>query len=145
MFSHLLLPTDGSEASEKAIRKAMELARDSNARITGLHVVQPFHLATYKIEMVEESRATYEANALAVARKYLEVIERGAKELGVPVDTSAVVAEHPYEAIIDAAKAGGCDLIVMASHGRRGMKAMLIGSETHKVLTHSTVPVLVLR
>jgi nucleotide-binding universal stress UspA family protein len=145
MFSHLLLPTDGSDASDKAIRKALELAREGNARVTGLYVMQPFHLAAYKIEMVEESQATYEARALASARKYLEVIERGGKELGVRVDTSAVVAEHPYEAIIAAATSGGCDLIVMASHGRRGMKALLIGSETYKVLTHSTVPVLVLR
>ena len=145
MFSHLLLPTDGSDASDRAIRKALELAREGNARITGLHVMQPFHIASYHVDMVEESRGTYEAHALALARKYLEVIERGAKELGVRVDTKAVTAEHPYEAIIDAAKSGGCDLIVMASHGRRGMKALLIGSETYKVLTHSTVPVLVLR
>ncbi len=145
MFSHFLLPTDGSEASERAIQKALELAREGNARITGLHVMQPFHVATYRIEMIEESRAAYDADALKAARRYLEPLERGAKELGVRVDTRAVTAEHPYEAIIDAAKRGGCDLIVMASHGRRGMKAMLIGSETYKVLTHSTIPVLVLR
>ncbi len=145
MFSHLLLPTDGPDASEKAIRKALELAREGKARITGLHVMQPFHVATYRIEMIEDSRPTYEADALKTARRYLEVIERGAKELGVRVDTRAVTAEHPYEAIIEAAKSGGCDLIVMASHGRRGVKALLIGSETYKVLTHSTIPVLVLR
>ncbi len=145
MFRHLLLPTDGSEASDRAIRKALELAREGEARITGLHVMQPFHVATYKVESIEESRGSYESHARTMARRFLEVVERGAKELGVRVDTGAVFAEHPYEAIIEAAKAGGCDLLVMASHGRRGMKAMLIGSETYKVLTHSNIPVLVLR
>lgn len=145
MFSHLLIPTDGSEASEKAIRKALEIARDAHARVTGLHVIQPFHVGSYKVDTVEETRPTYEADASAAARRYLDVIERGAKEQGVRVDTHAVTAEHPYEAIIDAARTGACDLIVMASHGRRGVKAVLIGSETQKVLTHSAIPVLVLR
>lgn len=145
MFSHLLIPTDGSETSEKAIRKALEIARDGNARVTGLHVIQPFHVGAYKVDTIEETRPFYEAEALAAARRYLDVIERGAKELGVRVDTHVVTAEHPYEAIIDAARTHNCDLIVMASHGRRGVKAVLIGSETQKVLTHSAIPVLVLR
>jgi nucleotide-binding universal stress UspA family protein len=145
MFKHLLIPTDGSAASEQAIHKALELAREGNAQVTGLHVIRPFHLVSYEVDMIAETRASFEANVHAQARGYLEVIERGAKELGVSVDTRTVVADHPYEAIIGAALDAGCDLIVMASHGRRGMQAVLLGSETQKVLTHSAVPVLVLR
>jgi nucleotide-binding universal stress UspA family protein len=145
MFKHLLLPTDGSAASEEAIRRALELAREGKARVTGLHVIQPFHLVTYDVEMIEETRASYEANVRARAKQYVEAIERGAKELGVEASSRIVVDEHPYDAIIKTALDAGCDLIVMASHGRRGMQAVLVGSETQKVLTHSTIPVLVLR
>jgi nucleotide-binding universal stress UspA family protein len=145
MFKHLLLPTDGSAASEKAIRRALELAREGGAKVTGLHVIQPFHMLTYDVVMIEETRASYEEKARAAAKRYLDAIERGAKELGISVATRVVFAEHPYEAIIRTADDEGCDLIVMASHGRRGMQAVLMGSETHKVLTHSTTPVLVLR
>lgn len=145
MFKHLLIPTDGSAASEQAIRKALEIAGEGNARVTGLHVIQPFHLASYHVDMIEDTRASYEANVHSRAREYLVPIEQGAKALGLGVDTRTVVADHPYEAIINAARDAGCDLIVMASHGRRGLQAVLLGSETQKVLTHSTVPVLVLR
>jgi nucleotide-binding universal stress UspA family protein len=140
-----MIPTDGSTASAQAIQKALGMAREGNAQVTGLHVIQPFHLATYDTDMLAETRASYEANVHARAREYLKPIEQGAKELGVKVETRMVVADHPYEAIIGAALDAGCDLIVMASHGRHGVKALLLGSETQKVLTHSTVPVLVLR
>ncbi|MBI5257878.1 MAG: universal stress protein [Burkholderiales bacterium] len=145
MFKHLLIPTDGSAASERAIRQALQLARETGARVTGLHVIRPFHLFAYQVDLVEESRASYEANTHALARSLLDAVLRGAKELGVQADSRIVVAEHPYQAIIVTAGDAGCDLVVMASHGRRGMQALLLGSETQKVLTHSTVPVLVLR
>jgi len=145
MFKHLLLPTDGSAASEQAIRRALELAKEGQARVTGLHVMQPFHVIDYHVDMLEETRASYDAKVRARARQYLDAIERGAKELGVEATSRIAVSEHPYEVIIQTAHEAGCDLIVMASHGRRGVQAVLMGSETQKVLTHSTIPVLVLR
>jgi nucleotide-binding universal stress UspA family protein len=145
MFKHLLLPTDGSASSQAAIRWAVNLAREGGARVTGLHVIQPLHLAAYEVDMVEETRASYEADVRARAQQYVEAIERAAKERGVQVTCHVVVSDHPYEAIIQTAQDAGCDLIVMASHGRRGVRAVLIASETQKVITHSTIPVLVLR
>jgi nucleotide-binding universal stress UspA family protein len=145
MFKHLLLPTDGSAASEVAIRAAVSLAKDSGAKVTGLHVIQPFHVFAYDVEMIEDTRVTYAAQAQARAERYLGAIEKAAKEWEVACETSVVTDEHPYEAIIRTAKARGCDLVVMASHGRRGIKALMLGSETQKVLTHSALPVLVVR
>jgi nucleotide-binding universal stress UspA family protein len=145
MFKHLLLPTDGSAASEVAIGKVMALAKESGARVTGLHVIQPFHVFGYDVEMIESTNVTYMAQAQARAERYLKSIDKAAKESAVPCETQVVTHEHPYEAIISTAKARGCDLIVMCSHGRSGMKGLLLGSETQKVLAHSTLPVLVLR
>lgn len=145
MFKHLLLPTDGSSSSELAVAQAMSLAKDNGARVTGLHVIQPFHVFAYDVEMVEDTHATYLAQVEARARRYLEAVEKAAAECKVPCDTRVVTDDHPFEAIVRMARTLDCDLIVMASHGRRGVKSLLLGSETYKVLTHSTVPVLVLR
>jgi len=145
MFKHLLVPTDGSAASELAIRQTMALAKETGARVTGLHVVQPFHVFAYDVEMIEDTRATYLLQAQARAARYLDAIDRAARELGVACETQVVTGDHPHEAIIRTAAERGCDLIVMSSHGRSGIKALLLGSETQKVLAHSTLPVLVLR
>ncbi|WIT13355.1 universal stress protein [Paucibacter sediminis] len=145
MFKHLLLPTDGSAASELVIAKAMMLAQECGARVTGLHVIQPFHVFAYDVEMVEDTKVTYMAQAEARAARYLAAISKAAAECKVACDVLSVADEHPFEAIIRTAKARECDLITMASHGRRGFKSMLLGSETQKVLTHSNVPVLVWR
>ncbi len=144
MFKHLLIPTDGSEASQKAIRKALELASALKARVTGLHVIRSVHLVA-GYDMGEEPRPAIEVELRAAAQRYLEVIEQGARQLDVPVESLVVTADDPWQEIIQVARTSGCDLIVMASHGRRGVKAVLLGSETHKVLTHSGIPVLVLR
>jgi len=145
MYKHLLLATDGSPASDQAAGQALELARTMHARLMGLHVIRPLHLAGYEVDLLPESRADYEANVRAAAHRHLEAVEQRAKRLGVEVQTQVVVADHPYQAILDTAREAGCDLIVMASHGRRGMRSLLLGSETQKVLTHGTLPVLVLR
>jgi len=145
MFKHLLLPTDGSAASEVAIRQAITLAKENQAKVTGLHVVQPFHVFAYDVEMIENTQVTYSAQAEARAQRYLEAIAKAAEESGVPSETQSVTDEHPYEAIIRTAKNRGCDLIVMSSHGRSGLKALFLGSTTQKVLAHSALPVLVLR
>jgi nucleotide-binding universal stress UspA family protein len=145
MFRHILLPTDGSPLSEAAIQQGIEFAKGINAKVTGFHVMPEFHVFTYKTEMLEDTEGQFAKDSRAHAQKYLGVIERAAKDAGVTCDTAYVAHDHPYEAIIEAAKTNSCDLIMMASHGRRGAQGVLIGSETQKVLTHSKIPVLVYR
>ena len=145
MFKHLLLPTDGSPLSERAVLEGLRLARGSRARITAIHVVPEFHVLTYHVDMLEDNRDEFLADCKRQAEKFLAFVDKAAREEGVLCDTLMRVSDHPYEAIIDVAQSQGCDLIVMASHGQRGAKARLLGSETTKVLTHSAIPVLVYR
>ncbi len=145
MFKHLLLPTDGSGLSEAAVRKGLLLAKEQQARVTALHVVPKFHVLTYHTVMLEDTREEYVAACAAEAQRILAEVVRAAHEQDIVCSAQSATHDHPYEAIIAAAADAGCDLIVMASHGRRGLKGLLLGSETQKVLTHSTIPVLVLR
>ena len=145
MFKHFLLPTDGSTASGAAIQHGIALARVLQARVTGLYVMPEFHVLTYRTEMLEDTEEQFRQDSQLHAAGFLAVIERAAQEAGVPCETVAVVGDHPYEAIIRTAGERGCDLIAMASHGRRGVKGFLLGSETQKVLVHTQMPVLVLR
>jgi nucleotide-binding universal stress UspA family protein len=145
MFKHILLPTDGSELSEMAIREGIRLAKESNAKLTGVSVTPDLHVLTFTAELREEARLHYLAEGKALAKKHLAVIQAMAAEEGVACDVEVEVSDHPYEAIVRTAERKGCDLILMASHGRRGVKALLLGSETQKVLTHSRIPVLVYR
>jgi nucleotide-binding universal stress UspA family protein len=145
MFKHVLLPTDGSELSEMAIRQGVRFAKECGARITGICVTPAFHVLAVDATMLQDTEAEYLAAGRAQARKHLAMLEKTAAEEGVACDAVVEVSDHPYEAIIRAAESKGCDLILMASHGRRGVKALLLGSETQKVLTHSRTPVLVYR
>jgi nucleotide-binding universal stress UspA family protein len=145
MFKHILLPTDGSKSSDAAIRMGVQLAKTVNAKVTGLHVMPEFHVFSYKTEMLEDTKREFAKDSKAHAAQYLGVIETVANSAGVPFDIASATDDHPYEAIIGVAKQRGCDLIVMASHGRKGVQAVLLGSETQKVLTHSPIPVLVCR
>lgn len=145
MFKHLLLPTDGSPQSEEAIRQGIALAKETQARVTGIHVVPEFHVFTYRPDMLEDTRAEYVRDSQAQAAKILQSVENAARDAGVPCDTVCAVSDEPYAAIIKTADEKGCDLIAMASHGRKGIKGLLVGSETQKVLTHSHQPVIVLR
>jgi len=145
MFNHLLVPTDGSALSDAAVRMAVGVAKAFDANITGIHVIPEFHLLTYDSEMLADTRTDYARHARNHAKKYLTFVEDVATNADVPCATTWVVSNHPYRAIINAAQERHCDLIVMASHGRRGMHGLLIGSETQKVLTHSKIPVLVYR
>jgi len=145
MFKHVLLPTDGSNLSEDAVRMGVQLAKTVNAKVTGFHVMPEFHVFTYKTEMLEDTKKEFAKDSKAHAAQYLSVIEKAAKAAGVTCDVASASHDHPHEAIIRVAKQRGCDLIVMASRGRKGMQGVLLGSETQKVLTHSHIPVLVCR
>lgn len=145
MYSHILIPTDGSPLSSQAVAKGLEFARDAGAKATVMTVTEPFHLLSADPGQLADTRTEYERHVKQHAAQLLAAAEHAAKGLGVACDTVAVEHEHPYQAIIDTAAKNGCDLIAMASHGRRGVAALVIGSETMKVLTHSTIPVLVYR
>jgi nucleotide-binding universal stress UspA family protein len=145
MFKHLLVPTDGSALSEAAIQMAVALARESKARVTGLHVMPEYHVFAYGTEMLIDTEEQFTRAAQQHADDYLDFVAKATQQAGVDYDTVATVSARPYEAIIATAKQRDCDLIVMASHGRSGVRALLIGSETQKVLTHSQIPVLVVR
>jgi nucleotide-binding universal stress UspA family protein len=145
MFRNILLPTDGSPLSEAAMRKGIQLAKIVNARVTGFCVAPALRYFGYDAEIGTEFKKLAEAAVQAEVNKNLLAIEKAAKEAGVPCETAHGISDQPYEAIIEAAQKKECDLIIMASHGRRGVGALLIGSETQKVLTHSRIPVLVFR
>jgi len=146
MFKNILIPTDGSEQSQRAVQAGVELAKVHQARITGIHVIPDYHLLiAYEgaFDPVTEERIEEEAKARA--DNYLAYVKKTADNAGVPCDTVCETSDHPYDAIIKTAEAKNCDLILMTSHGRKGLAAVLLGSETRKVLTHTKVPVLVVR
>jgi nucleotide-binding universal stress UspA family protein len=149
MFRHILVPTDGSELSANAITQAVTLASALGATLTVVTVTEPLHIFAERPLLpsnAPDEIAAYEANRISEkASRSLAAARTTAKLANVPCDTLQVEYEQPYLGIIDAAKSRRCDLIVMASHGRRGISAILLGSETLKVLTHSTIPVLVYR
>jgi nucleotide-binding universal stress UspA family protein len=144
MIKKILLPTDGSELSAKAIAGAVDLAAKLGAQVVGITIVEPYSYSSLS-EYRPESFDDYEARMEKAALERLASLESAAKAANVRVETMVVKSFSPYEAIIDAAKKHGCDTIFMASHGRRGLNAVLLGSETQKVLTHSTIPVMVYR
>lgn len=147
MFKHILVPTDGSRLSLKAIKRAVKLAKSLGARITGFYAAPDLASSYYSdgyILRAPSSKARTEMS-LQQARHCLSAIEVEAEVEKVPCEVFHSTSDSPYLAIIDAAKKKKCDLIVMASHGRRGLSAMVLGSETQKVLVHSKIPVLVCR
>jgi len=145
MYKHILIPTDGSDLSNKAIRHGVALAKTINAKVTGITVTIPFHVFAVDPETVTDTPDSYGKRMSAAATKYLTQVKDAAAAAGVTCSVIDAEQEHPYSAIIDAANKNACDLIVMASHGRRGVSAVVLGSETVKVLTHSKIPVLVCR
>lgn len=145
MFKHILLPTDGSELSEKAIQEGIRLAQSLGAKVTGLCIMPEKHPFFYETEIPAEALEQIAKQTKEAGKVYLSVIEKKAREAGLACEVVYEVTDYVYEAIIRVADRMGCDLIMMASHGRRGVKAFIIGSETQKVLTHSKIPVLVFR
>ena len=146
MFKHILVPTDGSEISKKTCARAISFAKEARARLTFVHVVHESAFDDFSGDLVafaapEKIRQTLKSQS----RQYLHEAEAASHAAGVPCKTLSENSQKPYQAIIEAAEDEGCDLIFMASHGRQGVGALLLGSETQKVLTHSTIPVLVYR
>ncbi len=145
MYKHVLIPTDGSELSAKAEAAGLTLARALDARVTILTVTPPFQFIGTEPMMMVTTEPEFEKAQTARSEKTFERVRATAAAVGVPVQTLRATHAHPFEAIIATAKERGCDLIFMASHGRRGVAGLILGSETAKVLTHSKVPVLVYR
>ncbi len=145
MYKHILIPTDGSALSEEAIRQGVAFAKSINATVTAVTVSPSFHTVSRDTMMVSDTRAQYQKDCEDRAERYLAFAGEIARSSGVPCESAHVVNDHPYEGIIDAARTKGCDLIFMASHGRKGVAALVLGSETTKVLTHSKIPTLVCR
>ena len=145
MYKHILIPTDGSELSEQAINYGVDLAKGANAKVTGITVSTPFHIHSVEPGALTDNVESYTARMSTAAANWLAYVRDVAAAAGVSCEVVHAQHEHPYHAIIDTATNRGCDLILMASHGRRGISAIVLGSETVKVLTHSTIPVLVYR
>jgi nucleotide-binding universal stress UspA family protein len=145
MYRHILIATDGSELSERAVEHGVGLARTLGAKVSFLTVTESFHVFTLDAHQIEDTRLEFVEHMKARAEQTLAAAADVARASGVTFDTIQREGDRPYEIIFEVAGAHQCDLIVMASHGRRGISAMLLGSETMKVLTHSRRPVLVVR
>ena len=149
MFTHILFATDGTELSREAAKKAIHTAKALSAKVTAMNVVQRFHAAFenegFIMPEMPQLRERYEEEARTHGNKILQEVKKAAGEAGVQCFAAVVIGDVPYKAIIEQARNAQCDLIVMASHGRRGLDSILLGSTTQQVLTHSKIPVLVLR
>lgn len=145
MFKTILVPTDGSPLSEKVVEAAIEFAQSRGSKIIGLSVAEPYPFSPlYQIGAAADA-GIYEAKMREMAQLHVQAIADAAKKANVVCETTIAQSFSPYEEIIIAAKKFGCDVIFMASHGRKGLNKLFIGSETQKVLAHSTIPVLVFR
>lgn len=145
MYKHLLVATDGSHLSLEAVRHGVALAKEMGATVSFVTVTEPYRVLSLDMNQLEDRPSEYSAHMHARAETYLAAAIEVARAAGVSCEQIHVEDAHPYRAIIRTAQSRGCDLIVMASHGRRGISALVLGSETLKVLTHSTIPVLVCR
>ena len=144
MYQRILVPTDGSDLSKKAVQTAVSLARLSGAQLRAISVKEPFPYSALSEMQPVPPQEFYDAqDRLATSR--VQAVLDAAQAAGLTCKGHTVEALHPWEAILDYARSEAADLIVMASHGRRGLNALLLGSETQKVLTHSSLPVLVVR
>jgi nucleotide-binding universal stress UspA family protein len=144
MFTRILVPTDGSDITSKAVSTALGLAKSSGGQLFVISVKEPFPYSAISEMQPVPPQEFYDAQERIAATRVKSVVD-AARAAGVACSGHTVEALHPWEAILDHAKAQQCDLIVMASHGRRGVAALLLGSETQRVLIHSTLPVLTVK
>lgn len=147
MFKHILVPTDGSALSNATVQRAISFASEAGAKISFFYAKPEYPIAYFGEGALVDPTTPEKFSEMTEqqAAEYLGEARQWANEAGVVCDTFSATSDIPYEAIIQAAEDHGCDLIFMASHGRRGLSGFLLGSETNKVLTHSTIPVLVYR
>jgi len=147
MYKNMLVATDGSKLSDKAVAHAIGLAQAVGAKLTAFYAAPDYPMPAYADGVVYEpvSKKEYAAGAAREAKAILDKVATKAAAGGVKCDTMHAIAAAPWEAVLAAAKKAKCDAIVMASHGRRGLSAVLLGSETQKVLTHSKLPVIIVR
>jgi nucleotide-binding universal stress UspA family protein len=148
VYKHILLPTDGSKLSTKGVRQGIALAQAVRARVTVLNVAPQFEMVVdegFVLPNVTALKKRFDEQTAKQARKIVDTAAQEARTARVKCETVIDQSLRPYEAILQHAKKGKCDLIVMSSHGRTGLASLLLGSETSKVLTHSRIPVLVVR
>jgi nucleotide-binding universal stress UspA family protein len=145
VFKHILLPTDGSPVSDKAVKRGIEFAKKIGARVTALHVVSAFRFMADEGVLNPTLRKRFEDEGKARGKEILDAIARQARAKGVRCAAVCVSGDQAFPEIVATARRSKCDLIMMASHGRRGISSLLLGSVTSKVLIHSKVPVLVVR
>ena len=147
MFKHILVPTDGSQLSGDTVKRAIDFAKETSAKVTFFFAKPDYPVAFYGEGALIDPTTPDKFAEMAEkqAKEILDAHEAAAKAAGVPCASVTSISDIPYEAIIAAAEEVGADLIFMASHGRRGISGLLLGSETQKVLTHSKIPVLVYR
>ena len=148
MYKHILLPSDGSPLSEKAVKQCMRLAKSVGAKVTAVNVTPEYQMVIdegFVMPAAPLIKKRFEEETARRSQKILADVKTEAAAAGVDCSGVSVTSGVPYEAIIKQAKKSKCDLIMMASHGRKGLSSLLLGSETAKVLTHSTIPVLVVR
>ena len=144
MYKHILIPTDGSDLSKKAIKQGAAFAKSLRAKVTAVTVTPTFHLIADE-PLMFTAIEDYRKDSAVRAKKLLDVAKSAAKAAGIRFEGVHAINDQPFAAIISTARKKGCDLIYMASHGRKGISALILGSETTKVLTHSKIPVLVCR
>lgn len=148
MYKNILIATDGSELAAKGVEHGLALAGPLGAKVTVLTVTEPLRREAVQAAIaggVDDPVARYDQQIDDAMKKHFASIEQRALEHGVSMDLLHEIDDHPAEAIVRAASLRGCDLIVMASHGRHGVQRLLLGSQTAEVVTHSTIPVLVVR
>jgi nucleotide-binding universal stress UspA family protein len=145
MFKSILLPTDGSDLSDKATATAVRFARLNQAKIVAITVIQPLPFSSMGDSGAVIDSGQFATQMQDAARRHIEKVAAAALAADIPFEGVITMSPSPYEEIVEAAKKHGCDIIVMASHGRTGLNRLFLGSETQKVLAHTTLPVMVLR
>jgi len=145
MYAHILIATDGSELAEKAVEQGLTLAKKLGSKVTAITVTEPWTSAVSGEWAVAFPVEEYEKASAANANKILGRVTKQAEKIGIACELVHVKDQFAAEGIVDEAKARGCDLIVMSSHGRRGFAKFVLGSQATKVLTHSAVPMLICR
>lgn len=145
MFKTILVPTDGSPLAEKAIQAAIDFARTTGSTIIGFSVAEPYPFSALSEVSISIDTDMYDQKMEAIARSRVDKVADIARAAGVPCRTEIALSFSPYEEIVKAANKFHCDVIFMSSHGRKGLDKLFLGSETQRVLAHTTIPVMVFR